>query len=66
MKNIELGVKLLRKSGRDVAMLTFNPFQGLFQRYFAISCNVSMRVELKDDSMGELKHIPQNKVTFYC
>ena len=69
LKNIGLGVNLLRKSGNDVAMLTFNPFQGMFNEYFRIKCDVSMIVELEEDRIGKVKHIPNNKITFlreYC
>lgn len=71
LKRIEPGVKLLRESGLDVAMLTFNPYQLLFKKLFGISCDISMIVdfESKGDEISNIKNVPNNKIALlrnYC
>ena len=61
LNRLERGVKLLRSSGCDVQMLTFNPFQLFFTRY-GIKTDVSLVCEVKDNHLGKIRNLPENKL----
>ena len=62
LKRLDTGVKLLQKGGTDVQMLTFNPFQLFFTKYYGIKSDLSLLWEVDGDHLGEMRDIPENKV----
>jgi phosphoserine phosphatase len=64
LKRLDRGVKLLRNEGIDVQMLTFNPFQLFFTKYYGIKSDISLTYETSGDNLGELNELPENKAEF--
>ena len=67
MKNIDVGVQRLKEEGElKVAMLTFNPYQLLFESKFGIDCNISKTDEVSPDGrmVKTPKDFPKNKITY--
>ena len=62
LKRLDTGVKLLQKEGVDVQMLTFNPFQLFFTKYYGIKSDISLVWGVDGDHLGEMNDIPENKV----
>ncbi len=69
LKRLDRGAKLLQNGGVDVEMLTFNPLQIFFTKYYGIKSDVSMLCEVVGDRLGEMREIPENKIDLlksYC
>ena len=60
---------MLQKEGIDVQMLTFNPLQLFFSKYYGIKSDISLLYEVHGENLGAMKEIPENKVELlreYC